>query len=51
MSARSRLVKLLTGAPAAAGGAARMVEAVLEDVVAAADLAGVTGAQTPRDPF
>jgi 1-acyl-sn-glycerol-3-phosphate acyltransferase len=51
MSAGSRLVKLLTGAPAAAGGAARMVEAALEDAVAAADLAGVTGAQTSRDPF
>jgi 1-acyl-sn-glycerol-3-phosphate acyltransferase len=48
MSAGSRLVKLVTGAPAAAGGAARMVEAALEDALAAA---GVSGAQTPDDPF
>jgi len=51
MSAGSRLVKLLTGAPAAAGGAARMVEAALEDALATADVAGVTGAETPDDPF
>jgi 1-acyl-sn-glycerol-3-phosphate acyltransferase len=48
MSAGSRLLKLMTGAPAAAGGAARMVEATLEDALGAA---GVGGGEAPDDPF
>lgn len=48
MSAASRLVKLVTGAPAAAGGAGRMVEAALEDALGAA---GLGGAPAPEDPF
>jgi 1-acyl-sn-glycerol-3-phosphate acyltransferase len=48
MSAGSRLLKLVTGAPAAAGGAARMVEAALEDALGAA---GIGGAEAPDDPF
>ncbi|MFL5821546.1 MAG: lysophospholipid acyltransferase family protein [Solirubrobacteraceae bacterium] len=51
MSSGSRLLKLFTGVPAAAGGTLRMIEAALEDAVGAVDVAGVTGAETSEDPF
>ena len=51
MGSRSRLLDLLSGTLAAAGGTVRMVEAAVEDAVAAVDRAGLTGAETPPDPF
>lgn len=51
MSPLGRALELLGDVGGAVVGSGRMVEAVLEDALAAIDVAGVTGAKAPEDPF
>ena len=51
MNPLPRAVDFLAGTAAAASGSVRMLEAVLEDALAAVDVAGATGARAPEDPF
>ena len=51
MNSASRVRKLLAGTAAAATGTVRMMGAAAEDVLSAVDVAGLTGADRPSDPF